>query len=524
MRQHFSEVPVPPRDLNSGIPAELSDLVVRLLAKDPADRPASAAVVTAELRKIRQRAGAGTGVILPDAILPDAARTQDASSHAPTRTQTGVTPQVAGASREASVIHLAALAMHPNTMISDVAFAPDGRLLAVTLRQAEFRDSRAPAVQLWDTRAHQPLGPPIQVPCDDIDDVGFSPVGRLLVTGRVVAGADHRPASLVDIDITSRQVTALAAADGRGSVWERAIFSPDGHALLTIGHQESWVKGSRCSIALWDTASRRLLGYPFEGKPVENRGLKVFSPDGHLLAANFGRGEQGGVVLSDTRRRPLTSEISGMFRCSTMAFAPDSRTLALAYDGQVQLFDSALGRPVDLAVNSPASYSSKLAFSPDGRILVLAGSRRQEGDAAAPRAYLFDLHSGQPAAQPIGDPGITYPWRLVFSPDGRTLATLTETPGVEDSTTVRLWEIPGGQPISPDLSVPFNTPLAFSPDSRLFMARSRDSAQLIVWHTGTRRPSTQTAYGRADTFASSPDGRMLATVDKQAGTVHLWGL
>ncbi|WP_439623639.1 protein kinase domain-containing protein [Gemmata sp.] len=41
--------PPPPREVNPAVPAALSDLIVRLLAKSPADRPASAAAVAAEL-------------------------------------------------------------------------------------------------------------------------------------------------------------------------------------------------------------------------------------------------------------------------------------------------------------------------------------------------------------------------------------------------------------------------------------------------------------------------------------------
>ncbi|HEX4829814.1 MAG TPA: protein kinase [Trebonia sp.] len=53
MRQHFNSAPVPPRDLNSQVPAGLSDLVLALLAKEPRQRPPSARAVRDVLTRLR---------------------------------------------------------------------------------------------------------------------------------------------------------------------------------------------------------------------------------------------------------------------------------------------------------------------------------------------------------------------------------------------------------------------------------------------------------------------------------------
>src|SRR5262249_30346136 len=47
-----SAPPASPRSLNPDVPPELAGLVMRLLAKDPGDRPASATEVAAALQKI----------------------------------------------------------------------------------------------------------------------------------------------------------------------------------------------------------------------------------------------------------------------------------------------------------------------------------------------------------------------------------------------------------------------------------------------------------------------------------------
>ncbi len=48
--EHANASPRPPKEINSDIPEALSDLVVRLLAKDPGHRPASADALADEIR------------------------------------------------------------------------------------------------------------------------------------------------------------------------------------------------------------------------------------------------------------------------------------------------------------------------------------------------------------------------------------------------------------------------------------------------------------------------------------------
>jgi serine/threonine protein kinase len=54
MRRHLDEAPLPPRDRRLAVPKTLSELVLRLLAKEPRDRP-DATDVAARLREIRSR-------------------------------------------------------------------------------------------------------------------------------------------------------------------------------------------------------------------------------------------------------------------------------------------------------------------------------------------------------------------------------------------------------------------------------------------------------------------------------------
>ncbi len=203
-----------------------------------------------------------------------------------------------------------------------------------------------------------------------------------------------------------------------------------------------------------------------------------------------------------------------------MAFSPDSRLLAVAHHGIVRLWDSATRQQVGPPLETPAPDPLKrafhqLAFSPNGRVLVLA--RQWDKDSKAPQAYSWDLSFSRPVVRPIGDRGPAGVKQLKFSPGGRTLAVLRGT----SPNTIRLWRMPDTRPVSPDLPVSYDTSMAFSPDGRLFVAIS--NRQLFVWDTVTQQPSSQRIDEQVDAFASSHDGRMLAIIE-QPSLVHLRAL
>ncbi|MDH6139325.1 hypothetical protein P3T35_001325 [Kitasatospora sp. GP30] len=70
MNAHLRRTPVAPSALRPEVPAALDALVLRLLAKDPADRPASAAEVQAELCRLAGAAAPGPAAPPPAAPAP----------------------------------------------------------------------------------------------------------------------------------------------------------------------------------------------------------------------------------------------------------------------------------------------------------------------------------------------------------------------------------------------------------------------------------------------------------------------
>jgi len=83
MRAIVHDDPIPPRQLNPDVPADLSDLVMRLLAKDPAQRPESAQAV-ADALKILESPPAP--VSMPDSSIHSRIR-ENAGESGPTRSR-----------------------------------------------------------------------------------------------------------------------------------------------------------------------------------------------------------------------------------------------------------------------------------------------------------------------------------------------------------------------------------------------------------------------------------------------------
>src|ERR1019366_2365131 len=261
----------------------------------------------------------------------------------------------------------------------------------------------------------------------------------------------------------------------------------------------------------------------------------VYSPDGKRLATGHPFGK---VMLWDaadgSEIRKMTGDaVSGR----SVVFSPDGRQVASQWGTTVQIWDTADGKAVR---NLRGFWPYCVAYSPDGRFLVSAGSRSDEKGREG--IHLFDISPGAKENQEprsfIGHTNTVM--SAAFSPDGTRLATASW------DGTLKIWNVAAGKELLTlrGHSMPV-TSVAFSPDgTRLASAGTDRTVRLWNAVTGEEiriyRGHTNNAYrawhdqlvGGKEGFqgsfqnavysvAFSPDGTRLASGSVD-GTVKIW--
>jgi WD40 repeat protein/serine/threonine protein kinase len=315
------------------------------------------------------------------------------------------------------------------------------------------------------------------------------------------------------------------------------VFSPDGKTLA--------VGGSDSSIRLWEAATGRPLAR-WTGEQYKVPCL-AFAPDGKTLVApnlrqphnvtrwNLATGQSedilkdlrgtvqsmafssdrktlaigeddGTITLWDTTtwREPITLRKGGGL-VTSLVFSPDGRKLAAATpwgpdNGRIQIWDLA-NRPSCVSWKFEEAYS--LAFSPDGRKLAAGGTFGF--------LRLFEAATGQPCASFHGHSRGNV-FSVAFTPDGKTLAS-----GGNDRT-VRLWDVDTAQPRYCYADSGPVYAVAFSPDGQMLVSAGHEGT--ITFRDAVPAQEELVLPDAGGFVAFSPDGKTLASAGKE--TLKLW--
>jgi WD40 repeat protein len=249
-----------------------------------------------------------------------------------------------------------------------IALSSDQNVLAEALGNG--------TIMLYDTRAKRSTE--LRTSGASIFDLALSPDGQQLVTGGF---GDSRWWDLA-------RKTSVVFGNGM----RRALFSPDGRTLFLVN------RAGRAE--LWDSTSHSLrvvLGAQSSFGP----GV-AFSPNGRVLAiASDPLSSEQMINLWDTTTGQLLGSCVGHKQGIVgVAFSADGRTLAsVSHDRTLKLWSTASFQQL-LDFSVPGGVSNPV-FSPDGTLLVAAGSPQQRG--------IHFFYAPQPASNELGGPPSAIP-------------------------------------------------------------------------------------------------------------------
>jgi WD40 repeat protein len=257
-----------------------------------------------------------------------------------------------------------------NPGVLDVEFSGNGQFLMLSggMRMGWH------STELWDSLT--------VVPRFDLDGgtAAFSPDSKLLATG-----SRKGAINLWDVETGTLQDTVYHPA---GSVFDIA-FSPDGTKLAATSYRVPDNGG----LSVWDV--RDINAVPMT-MPLLSDVMPslAFHPDSSRIAILV----RGGVQMIDFTRNSFDAwKQGGGSTPSDLSFSPDGKWLAISYwgvysspltgnlYGAISLW-SVQNKAEELILNPHKNYTSSIAFTPDGKYLLSAGSENT--------VYLWDYIQG----------------------------------------------------------------------------------------------------------------------------------
>lgn len=242
--------------------------------------------------------------------------------------------------------------------VNTLAVSPDGRLVAAaTVDRSQYPTPSS--VRVWDVETG--LEATHISPRGYADDVAWSPDGNLLAIS--ASDVDLGEGAVTIVDRSGHEVAFLP--DEQDWVQVRSLaFTADGRGLIGSRSEIRSFAPVFGQVAVWDWGSGDV------ERTVDTDGYYAFlSPDGDLLVSTprtFLTGSQDAEVWDWESGRHLRTLAGHSGSVIHAAFSPDGARLATASrDGTIRLWDPRTGEQ-QLVLRGHQAEVSSVAFSPDG--------------------------------------------------------------------------------------------------------------------------------------------------------------
>jgi outer membrane protein OmpA-like peptidoglycan-associated protein/WD40 repeat protein len=317
-----------------------------------------------------------------------------------------------------------------------IAFSPDGTLLATTNLSTGL-GAHLGMMQVGSGGSLTPIGGGTGLGSVEPNTVAFNPSGDLIAVGGW--GTSNGDGSVQMFTVNSSGTTGtvsgspFATGNAAGSQTTSVAFSPNGKFLATADDGDD-------TITVFSVASDGVLtqvtGSPFgTGSGASDGPYSIaFSPSGDLLAVSFEDGSAVGVysVSSAGALTQVGSPISTGTGSQpfNLAFSPMGNWLAVGDNsgGGVAIFTVGASGSLTEAPGSPFAvdgYSSYLAFSPDGGLLVTDGPTIGSSPGTSSIEVYSVASNGELTAvsgSPFTAGGVSGSDPVAFSPGGDLIA------------------------------------------------------------------------------------------------------
>ncbi|MCK6458270.1 MAG: serine/threonine protein kinase [Planctomycetes bacterium] len=356
----------------------------------------------------------------------------------------------------------------PDSPVTALAFAPDGRLAAA---------AKDALVRVWDVDASRLVGTMTHESV--VGCVAFGPGGDVLATGT------DDGAHVWD----AREFRRLFVA-GKGDPVHGVAFAPDGSYLATATDD---------GVTLWDPATQQE-----KGRIELPEGATCLATSADRIAAGS---NDSSVVLLD----PANAEIQALLRghedpVSALAFTPDGKQVVTAsYDKTVRVWEAVSGH--ELAVFQ--GHDEAVLSVGCGEGLLVSG-------AADGTMRLWAPRTGGAVVTLRGDEDFLS--AVAFDPQGAVVAATSAGHG-----EIRVWDARTGAPLRYIEEAGGLSSLAFSADGTRILAGGDEDATGRI-HDATTGALLRRLEGHGSSVkavAFSPDGRRAATGSADR-TIRIW--